>query len=653
MKISSSSPCVLGALAVCAVALLSSPVMSHRARAFGGFWSSEAAKVSSSAERIIFVDNPDSTVTAIIQIKYAGPPQRFAWVIPMPGTPTVGVSSSTVFQRLDAATAPQYWVEVTLEGLCMQQDDPKTAPDASAGAGGAPSLPGSTAAPVVVLDQGTVGSYDYVDVTIDPSLGDPARVATDWLTMNGYDLTSLESKVLSPYLRDGLNLLAFKLASGADVGAIRPVTLTYESELPMIPIRPTALAAQDDMGIQVWVIGPSQAVPDNYKSLVINDARIDWLTGRSYAAGTLPAGGAGPVDPNSYVSSKPSNYDAVVAAAADEAGGQGFVTELGAPASQFREKVWSAMDDQQHAMISSQSYADGIDAILVASSHYGGWDGWTDAVKGATTLPAGVTIDELLGNPDAYRGVAEVDTTVLFRLLDENVVKPVADTAALLYKAPYLTRLYSSMSPDEMMVDPAFNYNPDLAQVSNVHLAKQLIQCKPTLNQDDAPWRIELPQGGVVVGQGRGSWPVAEGSMPANLKVVMLGASGSGTVVEDNSDVIGMKLWKAAGTTGSGMATLHPPQNGLMIGGTQSVALHGDSALPTGSLSASGSTHGGSNPAGGATCSVWHVGAGAGPALALSLPLAGTILAVRGRRRRLLANGYARRQSVAQRAEES
>ena len=79
--------------------------------------------------------------------------------------------------------------------------------------------------------------------------------------------------MLSPYLRDGLNLLAFKLTKGTDVGAIRPVILTYESKLPMIPIRPTSVAAHDDMGIQVWVFGPSQAVPDNYKSLVLNEAR--------------------------------------------------------------------------------------------------------------------------------------------------------------------------------------------------------------------------------------------------------------------------------------------------------------------------------------------------------------------------------------------
>ena len=31
------------------------------------------------------------------------------------------------------------------------------------------------------------------------------------------------------------------------------------------------------------------------------------------------------------------------------------------------------------------------------------------------------------------------------------------------------------MSADEMTVDPAFDYNADLAQVSNVHIAKQII----------------------------------------------------------------------------------------------------------------------------------------------------------------------------------
>lgn len=567
--------------------------MSHRAHTFGGLWSSHALPVNQSAEKIIFVDNPDATVTAIIQVKYAGPSRKFVWVIPMPGHPTVGFSSNTVFQRLDAATAPQYWVEVSLEGTCKQQEIPDAAVDAGSGTYdkyGAPSAVDPTDAPVVMIDQGSVGPYDFVNVRIDPKLSDPAKVATDWFTTNGYDVTSVDSKVLGPYLREGLNLLAFKLTKGTDVGAIRPVILTYESKLPIIPIKPTSVAAQNDMGIQVWVIGPSQAVPDNYKSLVINDARIDWLSGAKFVAGTLPTGGVGPF--GSEVE-KPRNYDAVVTAAANEAGGQGFVTELGGPASQYRDKVWSSLDDQRFEAMSSQHYADGVDAIAAAKAAFGGWDGWKDAIEGATTIPAGVTIDELIRNPDRYRSAAKVDTTKFFRLLHEKVLKPVADTAALLYRAPYLTRLYSTMSSHEMTVDPAFNYNFDLAQISNVHVAKQTIQCSPALHQHDAPWRMKLPEGGELVGKGSG-WPVADGSMPANLKIVTLSTSGSGTVVKDNSHDIGLQLEMP----------------------------HVQSDVPGDSPKSSGA---------GKRCSVSHVGAGTGSAFALWMPLLGVFLALRRR----------------------
>src|ERR1019366_4291464 len=149
--------------------------------------------------------------------------------------------------------------------------------------------------------------------------------------------------------------------------------------------------AHDDMGIEVWVVGPSQAVPENPKSLVLNEARIDWLTAPKFVAGTLPAGGVGPF--GAYVD-RPTNYDAIVTAAANEAGGEGFVTELAGPASQYRDKVWSSLDDQEFKTISNQPYADGIDAILAANRHFGGWDGWKDALEGATTLPEGVTIDQ-------------------------------------------------------------------------------------------------------------------------------------------------------------------------------------------------------------------------------------------------------------------
>jgi hypothetical protein len=205
------------------------------------------------------------------------------------------------------------------------------------------------------------------------------------------------------------------------------------------------------------------------------------------------------------------------------------------------------------------------------------------------------------------------------------VIEPVSDAAALFYAAPYLTRLYSTMSADEMTVDPAFDYNFELAQVSNIHIAKQWLLCESGSPQRDAPWRIELPQGGVVLGEGDDGWPVAAGSLPANLKVVMLSSSGSGKVVTDNSADIGMQLFETAGTTGLGNAGLRPPQHGLLIGGSQTVIQH----------RAASSTRSRARERGADSCGVARVGARTRCAFALGLPLAALGLARRrGRSRR-------------------
>ena len=43
------------------------------------------------------------------------------------------------------------------------------------------------------------------------------------------------------------------------------------------------------------------------------------------------------------------------------------------------------------------------------------------------------------------------------------------DLQTLLSNYPYLTRVYTEISPEEMTVDPTFRYNENLPDVSNVH----------------------------------------------------------------------------------------------------------------------------------------------------------------------------------------
>jgi hypothetical protein len=557
---------VLGVGAVIGAAALAGAMRAPVAHACGGFFCSQANPVDQSAEEIIFIDNPDDTVTAVIRINYQGPSQKFAWVLPIDGVPAkVDVSSNVAFDNLRNATDPQYTLTTTVEGTCKQQQFANGV--GFSGATTAPTAGGAAAdSGVTVLDQGSVGPYDWEVIKVDPQLTDAADAAVTWLTGHGYDVTALGPDVLRPYLKDGLNLMAFKLTKAADAttGSIRPVMLTYNSKLPMIPIRPTAVAAQPDMGILVWLLSDKQAVPQNYKSLVLNEALINWFP-NYYFGGGAPIGGFGI---SSSQSSSPSNYRQVVTAAADEAGGQGFVTEMAGDSKKLDQLVFPNYQQQQWMQFSLQTFADGYDMMQQASSQYRGWDGLKDAMCGALTLPSGLTCDTFVRNPAMYRSMVQIDSTKFLKGLYEGVVKPVITTQDLLLSRPYFTRMFTTMSPEEMTMDPLFDFNPDLADVSNLHMATQIIECSPDITQDAAPWRILLPQGGVISGKGsNGTWPIAiGGAVPANLKVVQLGTSGSGKVTEDNSSMILKALAAQSGT--SGTSGQKPPDQRVPIGGS-------------------------------------------------------------------------------------
>ena len=329
-----------------------------QAQACGGLFCSAATPVNQAAERIIFsFDKPSKKVTAVVEILYSGPSEKFAWVLPVPGIPEVGVSTSALLDRLQSADQPHLFHPAHLGRKLWHGRQRQLERGPLGGPGAQPRRRRRPAAEpgVSVLAAGTVGPYDYEVIKVDPANSDPAMVAIKWLQTNGYDVGALGPDVLRPYLRDGLNLLAFKLSKNKTTGSIRPVMLTYTSDHPMIPIRPTAVAANDDMGILVWVLGSSRAVPTNYKTLELNEAIIDWFN---------PA----------------TTYNDVVAAAADEAGGQGFVTELAGPTTGTADSLYQerGMVDQFRRTADDAPPAELIVQVVqsfAASTFGGGFDG--------------------------------------------------------------------------------------------------------------------------------------------------------------------------------------------------------------------------------------------------------------------------------------
>ncbi len=525
---------LLTLIASISTGLAVSPTPAH---ACGGLFCNAAQPVNQAAERIIFADNDDGTVTAIIEIQYEGPSEEFAWVLPVPpGETQVGVGSTTSLDRIEAQTNPSYFLNVTTDPSCFDNNavgDPT--------AGGAPmAAPGDFAsddgeAAVEVIASGTAGPYDYEQIAVNPDLDDPAQVAVDWLVDNGYDVGDLGPDVLRPYLEQDMTLLAFRLTKGNDAGSIRPIRLDYESEQPFIPLRPTAVAANPDMGIKVWVLGDSRAIPQNYLHLELNEARIDWF------------------NPN-------GTYNDVVIAAADEAGGQGFVTEQAGPAGVLAEAAYATWEEYSWDNLRTGQFQSLEQFFQQAVYSFGSYDGFVDVIRDPEVVPLreGATAEQFIGCVSCYFQVdvpvrnesypstdydpetdplLAIDVPTFLAELDRLVISPLADTRTLFEENSTVTRFYTTMSADEMTADPAFDFNSDLPDVANQHTATQVMQCDM-----DNEWRIEFDSGIVIEGNGR-TWPIGDDSeLPFNLRVLQLGTSGEGDVIDDNIADVGQQL---------------------------------------------------------------------------------------------------------------
>ncbi|TFH30245.1 MAG: DUF2330 domain-containing protein, partial [Myxococcales bacterium] len=505
-----------GFMAALAFSLAAQPKPAH---ACGGLFCSATAPVNQAAERIIFSKNTDGTVTAVVQIQYQGPSEEFAWVLPVPGIPIVKVSSDLAFTRLQQASNPQYNLTTVIEGECLDGDIQFGGNVDSSGSGGSGGAGGGGGRGVNVLARGNVGPYDYVVIMPEGGFEHVGDVMVEWLTNEGYDVVPPGgdpqdiSDLLGSYLEGGMNLIAFRLTKGNDNGTIRPIRITYESDQPMIPIRPTAVAANDDMGVMVWVLGESRAVPVNYRSLELNETLIDWVNfGR--------------------------NYNQVVVAAANEAGGQGFVAERVGPSDAYEQVIVGDFERQQWERLQMRATALSSDELLRETTTFAGWDGYLGVLEDFVPQEE---LDRFVDCPQCDNPLTPFDHMAFMTALAKEVVTPMLDTDELLLSRPYVTRLYTTLSAPEMDVDPLFDFNPDLGDVSNVHAATRVFECDPSIFFSEAPSRIELEDGRVVRLPANGSWPFTAGdadSLPANAIVAQLTTSGSGTVVTDNNAAI-------------------------------------------------------------------------------------------------------------------
>jgi hypothetical protein len=355
--------------------------------------------VNQQAEQIIFETEP-GWITAHVLITYAGDPASFAWIVPVPEVPELGISPASAFGFLDKLTAPD--VTVNVENLCptsawsCRYHDALSCPGLYATAGdgqgfsdaGLPPGVGTDPPPVTVINEQVVG--DYQTVTFRAS---EAAAATQWLRDNGFIVNPTTSIYMESYIQANMVFVAAKLVPGAGIRAIKPLRMRYRAAYPTIPLVLTAVAAEPHLTVSAFVYGDKPFRPMGHPVVTIDPARL-----------ALDRGGR-------------LNYPMVLARTIDEAGGDGFAIEYRGPSvrPQFSQTGFCCSTD--------------FDACRLANNQ-------------RCECPR--------SEFDRADCAAEGDVLDSVALLD-----------ALAARYSTLTRITTRVSPEEMTFDPAFE--PDYA----------------------------------------------------------------------------------------------------------------------------------------------------------------------------------------------
>ena len=373
-----------------------------------------------------------------------------------------------------------------------------------------------------------VGPYETAVITSD----DPQAVV-DWLVDNEYQLGDTGPELLSPYVEEGYYFLALRLAPDRGVGDLSPIAITYKAERPGIPIRLTAVAVQPDMPIFVWILGDHRAIPVNHRHVRVNQELINWA---------VP---------------QPRDYTRLVTAAVGEAGGQGFVTDFAGDSDlmdgslNFEDlydidrlrnadmfELTSALDrfpqDSQmdallrrHLPISKRVLEEGMLQVW----YRGDQEKYDQAVENGWLLENAESwyYGGNMSDFAEYMEIDDYDVTAFLDELEAVVVEPLKTAQRLFDEYPYLTRLFTTLSAEEMTVDPMFDFNPDLPDMARQRSAfANSIDCR---SNDLWEWGLVLKfsDGRVVRTE---PWAdLSERSAPAAALIEQMHASGPPEII--------------------------------------------------------------------------------------------------------------------------
>ncbi|MGB1014930.1 MAG: DUF2330 domain-containing protein, partial [Nannocystaceae bacterium] len=467
-------------------------VAPQTAEACGGTFcdGGQGMPVDQTGENILFISDATS-VEAHIQIQYDPNTnaQDFAWLVPLTAVPEFSVGSDLLFQALLRGTVPTYGLNNNFCG-------------GTTGTGGSPFLsepdtPGSSG-PEIVHNE-VVGAFE-VTVLTDDSAAD----LMTWLGENGYTQDPNAEPILQEYLDEGHLFAAFKLHNDSETSDIHPVVLRFESDEACVPLRLTRIAAGEDMDVRAFFLGNNRTVPTNYRHVLVNPLKLDWL---NFA----------------------SNYKDVITLAVDAfmADGRAFVTEYAGTSDVVNTSgvFRPGWDGSVFSGLSPVAVVDTLTDQILMECFGDECLFYHPLLEGLLAqhlpVPEGLLPGDFYSCLTCYEDLIDAeawgDGSGFAVAFDERIVVPGMHAVSLIETWPYLTRLYTTISGHEMTEDPMFHQNPSLQDIPNIRQATRNYLCDGPYDEGDSV--VTLPDGREVFIPADGSWPDFPDEMPWELEV--------------------------------------------------------------------------------------------------------------------------------------
>ncbi len=437
-----------------------------------------SAPTQQTGENILWAVEDDGTLTVHIQIQYAGESSAFAWILPLPAVPmSVGVGTDALFAQLAGATAPTYRLEAITRGTCRspgvceyptRDTFGRGTSDAGARRADAAAADAASSGPTIHLRQ-EVGPYDSVVIS-----GRSADEVLTWLRDNGFDIPSAAEPLIADYVAAEHVFVAVRLLSDRSAGEIQPLVLRYTEGQPCLPIRMTAIASALDMPITAYFLADAYAGPTNYS-----------LIEPTYDEPRLWRGDLRQLD--------------YIGRLVDDAGGHAFVTDFAGPTPALSLSLpdpagIATLTDPRDVFGALQRWGYSGDPQLMAILGR-----YLPVPEGQAALTYYRCLSQSFQTLESCGYPGDMDAAGLAAAIEEQIRRPRTEATAMLARHSHLTRLYTTMDPSEMSIDPLFRIDPGLVAVSNVHTATLVTECSSEYLESSAPQSLVMPNGETAV----------------------------------------------------------------------------------------------------------------------------------------------------------